>query len=130
MRIKREDIDNRKVDLSNIASDRRLPPVHPGEILRDEFLTPMKIAFTNLPMRSKYPARAPMTLCLAAGQSRSIPRFAPGDTSTHHRSSDQSSDALRSGLSRLKVRRGSSRKFTPPRRLTKLPGARPLVPKA
>jgi hypothetical protein len=37
MSIKREDIDNRKADFSNIASGRRLPPVHPGEILRDEF---------------------------------------------------------------------------------------------
>ena len=44
MSIKRDDIDNRKVDFSNIASGRRLPPVHPGEILRDEFLTPMKIS--------------------------------------------------------------------------------------
>jgi antitoxin HigA-1 len=43
MGIKRGDIDNRKVDFSNIASGRRLPPVHPGEILRDEFLT-MKIS--------------------------------------------------------------------------------------
>ena len=42
MGIKRGDIDNRKVDFSNIASGRRLPPVHPGEILRDDFLTPMK----------------------------------------------------------------------------------------
>ena len=44
MSIKRDDIDNRKVDFSNVASGRRLPPVHPGEILRDEFLTPMKIS--------------------------------------------------------------------------------------
>ena len=48
MRIKREDIDNRKVDFSNIASDRRLPPEHPGEILRDEFPTPMKISVYEL----------------------------------------------------------------------------------
>jgi len=39
MGIKRDDIDNRKIDFSNIASGGRLPPVHPGEILRDEFLT-------------------------------------------------------------------------------------------
>ena len=42
MTIKREDVDRRIVDFSDIASGRRLPPVHPGKILRDEFLTPMK----------------------------------------------------------------------------------------
>jgi len=36
MSIKREDIDQRNVDLSDVRSGRRLPPVHPGEILRDE----------------------------------------------------------------------------------------------
>ena len=29
-------------------SGRRLPPVHPGEILRDEFLTPMEISVYRL----------------------------------------------------------------------------------
>jgi antitoxin HigA-1 len=37
MGIKREDIDGRKVDVSAVHSGRRLPPVHSGEILRDEF---------------------------------------------------------------------------------------------
>jgi addiction module HigA family antidote len=46
--IKRDDVDHRKVDLSDIASGRRLPPVHPGKILRDEFLTPMKISVYNV----------------------------------------------------------------------------------
>ena len=48
MSIKRDDIDNRKVDFSSIASGRRLPPVHPGEILRDEFLTRMNISVYQL----------------------------------------------------------------------------------
>jgi hypothetical protein len=34
MGIKREDIDGRKVDVSAVHSGRRLPRVHPGEILR------------------------------------------------------------------------------------------------
>jgi hypothetical protein len=34
MNIKRDDIDNRKVNFSNVGSGRRLPPVHRGEILR------------------------------------------------------------------------------------------------
>jgi addiction module HigA family antidote len=48
MTIKREDTDRRIVDFSDIASGRRLPPVHPGEILRDEFLTPMGISVYEL----------------------------------------------------------------------------------
>ena len=48
MTIKREDIDNRRVDLSDGVTGRRLPPVHPGEILRNEFLTPMEISVYGL----------------------------------------------------------------------------------
>ena len=40
--------DRGKVDFSDVASGRRLPPVHPGEILRDEFLTPMKLSVYRL----------------------------------------------------------------------------------
>jgi addiction module HigA family antidote len=55
MSIKRDDIDNRKVDFSDIASGRRLPPVHPGEILRDEFLAPMEISAYELAAALKVP---------------------------------------------------------------------------
>ena len=55
MVIKREDIDNRKVDFSDIATGRRLPPVHPGAILRDEFLTPMNISVYELAKAIKVP---------------------------------------------------------------------------
>ena len=48
MTIKREELDRRAVDFSGVASGRRLPPVHPGEILRDEFLTPMEISVYRL----------------------------------------------------------------------------------
>ena len=48
MTIKREDIDSRKVDFSDVRSGRRLPPIHPGEILRDEFLGPMGISVYEL----------------------------------------------------------------------------------
>jgi addiction module HigA family antidote len=44
MPIKREDLDKGRVDFSDVRSGRRLPPIHPGEILRDEFLTPMEIS--------------------------------------------------------------------------------------
>jgi len=55
MTIKREDIDRRIVEFSDIASGRRLPPVHPGEILRDEFLTPMGISVYALANAIKVP---------------------------------------------------------------------------
>ena len=55
MTIKRDDIDKRKVDFSDIASGRRLPPVHPGEILRDEFLKPMDISVYELANAIKVP---------------------------------------------------------------------------
>ena len=48
MTIKREELDRREVDFSDVVSGRRLPPVHPGEILRDEFLTPMEISVYRL----------------------------------------------------------------------------------
>ncbi len=48
MTIKRKDVDRRQVDFSDVASGRRLPPVHPGKILRDEFLTPMELSVYRL----------------------------------------------------------------------------------
>ena len=48
MTIEREDVDRRKVDFSDVASGRRLPPVHPGEVLRDEFLKPMELSAYRL----------------------------------------------------------------------------------
>lgn len=53
--IRREDTENRKVDFSDVASGRRLPPVHPGEILRDEFLTPIGISVYELANAIKAP---------------------------------------------------------------------------
>ncbi len=46
--IERDDIDRPQVDFSDVASGRRLPPIHPGEILRDEFLTPLDISVYRL----------------------------------------------------------------------------------
>ena len=48
MTIKREELDRGEVDFSDVVSGRRLPPVHPGEILRDEFLTPMELSVYRL----------------------------------------------------------------------------------
>lgn len=53
MTIKRDDLD--KVDFSDVRSGRRLPPVHPGEILRDEFLTPLGMSVYELALAIKVP---------------------------------------------------------------------------
>lgn len=55
MTIKREDLDRRLVDFSDVTSGRRLPPIHPGKILRDEFLTPMGISAYELANAIKVP---------------------------------------------------------------------------
>ena len=44
MTIKRDDLDRRAIDFSDVATEQRLPPVHPGEILRHEFLTPLGLS--------------------------------------------------------------------------------------
>lgn len=48
MTIEREDVDRRRVDFSDVVSGRRLAPVHPGEVLREEFLTPMGLSVYRL----------------------------------------------------------------------------------
>ena len=46
--IKREDVDRRHIGFSDVASGRVLAPVHPGEVLREEFLTPMTLSVYRL----------------------------------------------------------------------------------
>lgn len=48
MGIKREAVDRQQIDFSEVSSGGRLPPVHPGEILRDEFLKPMNLSVYGL----------------------------------------------------------------------------------
>ena len=48
MTIKREKLDRREIDFSDVVSGHQLSPVHPGEILRDEFLIPMNISVDRL----------------------------------------------------------------------------------
>lgn len=48
MTIKRDDLDLRAVDFSEVASGWLLPPIHPGEILRDEFLVPLGLSVYRL----------------------------------------------------------------------------------
>ncbi|MBI4969949.1 MAG: HigA family addiction module antidote protein [Rhodospirillales bacterium] len=53
--IKKKALDRGLVDFSDIASGRRLPPIHPGETLRDEFLHPLGINVYELANALKMP---------------------------------------------------------------------------
>src|ERR1700736_2090169 len=55
MGIKREDVDAGRVDFAEVTTGKKLPPIHPGEILRDEFLKPMKISVYTLAQAIKVP---------------------------------------------------------------------------
>ena len=44
MAIKREDLDRGLVDLSDVTTGAELPLVHPGQILRDDFLRPLGLS--------------------------------------------------------------------------------------
>jgi len=55
MSIKREDLDAGRVSLADVTNGRRLAPVHPGEILRDDFLEHMKISVYTLAQVIKVP---------------------------------------------------------------------------
>lgn len=53
--IKREDLD--RVDFSDVTTGRRLRAVHPGEILLDEFMTPLNITQYRLAQAVGVPPR-------------------------------------------------------------------------
>ncbi len=55
MAIKRDDLEAGRLDFSDIATGRRMPTVHPGEILRDEFLRPMDVSVYRLAKSIKVP---------------------------------------------------------------------------
>jgi len=48
MSIKRDDLDNHLVDFSDVTTGKRLDPIHPGEILREEFLAPFELSVYEL----------------------------------------------------------------------------------
>ena len=55
MSIRREDLDAGRVDFADMIPGRRLPPVHPGEILREEFLLPLGLSVYALAQAIKVP---------------------------------------------------------------------------
>ena len=54
MTIPIEDLD--KLDFSDVTTGGILPPIHPGEILREEFLIPLAITAHALALALKVPA--------------------------------------------------------------------------
>ena len=81
MSIKREEIDRRNVDFSEVRSGRRLPLVHPGEILRDDFLTPMGISVYELAHAIRVPRSRANDIVADAAPSPPTPPFVLGGTS-------------------------------------------------
>ena len=55
MSIRREDLDAGRIDFAGVTTGRRLPPIHPGEILRTDFLGPMEISVYVLAKAIKVP---------------------------------------------------------------------------
>ena len=54
--IQRADLDAGRVDLDDIDSGERLSPVHPGEVLRHEFLEPLGLTAHALALAPRVPA--------------------------------------------------------------------------
>ena len=48
MTVSRYDVDRKAVDFTDVTKPGRLPAVHPGEILRDEFLRPCGLSVYRL----------------------------------------------------------------------------------
>ncbi|MEA2874530.1 MAG: antitoxin HigA [Hyphomicrobiales bacterium] len=55
MSIKRDDLDAGRIDFAGVTTGKRLPLIHPGEILRDDFLQPLKISVYTLAQVIKVP---------------------------------------------------------------------------
>ena len=55
-RLKREDIVDGKIDLSDVATGEDLAPVTPGEVLREEFMRPLNLSARALAKDIDVPA--------------------------------------------------------------------------
>jgi len=55
MSVKREDLDAGRIGFADVITGKRIPLIHPGEILRDELLAPMKISVYTLAQAIKVP---------------------------------------------------------------------------
>jgi addiction module HigA family antidote len=54
--ISRGDLDAGRVDFSELDSAERLPPVHPGDVLRHDFLEPLGLTAHALALALRVPA--------------------------------------------------------------------------
>jgi addiction module HigA family antidote len=54
--ISRDDLDTGRVDFADVATGERLPPVHPGEVLRHDFLDPFGLTAHALALALRVPA--------------------------------------------------------------------------
>jgi antitoxin HigA-1 len=55
MGVKRQDLEAGRIDFTDVTTGKRLSLIHPGEILRDDFLLPMKISVYALAHAIKVP---------------------------------------------------------------------------
>ena len=60
--ISREDLDAGRVDFSELDSAERLPAVHPGDVLRHEFLEPLRLSAHALALALRVPANRITTI--------------------------------------------------------------------
>jgi addiction module HigA family antidote len=62
--ISRDDLDAGRIDFSDIDGGERLPPVHPGDVLRHDFLEPLGLSAHALALALRVPANR-ITMILA-----------------------------------------------------------------
>lgn len=60
--IGRDDLDAGRVDLSELESAERLPPVHPGAVLRHDFLEPLGLTAHALALALRVPTNRITTI--------------------------------------------------------------------
>lgn len=53
--ISRQDLEIGRIDLSDTPADEQLPPVHPGDILRHDFLEPLGLSAHALALALRVP---------------------------------------------------------------------------
>lgn len=64
--ISREDLDTGRVNFSGVDSAGRLPPVHPGDVLRHDFLEPLGLSAHALAMALRVPPNRITTILAGA----------------------------------------------------------------
>jgi addiction module HigA family antidote len=98
MSVKREYLDAGRIDLVNVTTGKRLPLIPPGEILRDDFLVPMKISVYTLAQEIKVPRSRVNDIVLGRRGITADTAISSGALFRHHAGFlDQPASALRFG---------------------------------